>query len=112
MEPDQVIAYPWIPGRWNDLTVVVPQNMSIDLDDYMRNWYTQRWLETGADKVPVTDAMTYFFPYHCGWGYWWWWWQGGDCIDIGVGEGESIDVEQITPVRVIMSEWPPPVVVP
>jgi hypothetical protein len=35
------------------------------------------------------------------------WWNSSDCIDIGVGEGESLDVEQITPVRVFMPQWPP-----
>lgn len=103
----QAIKYPWIPGRWHDLTVVVPQNVTKDLDAYIRDWHTQAWLATGADPTLVTDAMPFFFPYWCGWGYWWWWWNGGDCIDIGVGEGESIDVEQITPVRVIMNQWPP-----
>jgi hypothetical protein len=104
----QFILYPWIPGRWHDLTVVVPQNVTKDLDAYIRDWHAQLWLESGVDAAIVNDAMPYFFPYWCGWGYWWWWWNGGDCIDIGVGEGESIDVEQITPVRVIMSQWPPP----
>jgi hypothetical protein len=105
-QPEQ-LPYPWIPGRWYDLTVVVPQNMSIDLDEYMREWHSARWLEA-EPGVDVDLAMPYFFPYWCGWGHWWWWWNGGDCIDIGVGEGESIDVEQITPVRVIMGDWWPP----
>jgi hypothetical protein len=104
------VVYPWIPGRWYDLTVVMPQNVSKDLDDYMYQWHTQRWIAAGANSDIVSlpsGYMQYFFPYSCGWGYWWWWWHGGDCIDIGVGEGESIDVEQVTPVRVFMSQWPP-----
>jgi hypothetical protein len=104
----QYARYPWIPGRWHDLTVVVPQNVTKDLDAYIRDWHAQSWIAAGVDAAIVTDAMPYFFPYWCGWGYWWWWWNGGDCIDIGVGEGESIDVEPITPVRVIMNQWPPP----
>lgn len=101
------IRYPWIPGRWHDLTVVMPQNITVDLDDYMRQWHTQRWIDAGENADTVKAAMVYYFPWWCGWGYWWWWWQGNDCIDIGVGEGESIDVEQITPVRVFVNQWPP-----
>ena len=102
-----VFVYPWIPGRWHDLTVVVPQNVSKDLDDYIRQWHTQRWIDSGVPAVTVRNAMVYYFPWWCGWGYWWWWWNGGDCIDIGVGEGESLDVEQIVPMRVFMPTWPP-----
>jgi hypothetical protein len=106
-ESSQVVIYPWIPGRWYDLTVVMPQNVSKDLDDYIYQWHTQRWVDAGINTDVVSGHMQYFFPYWCGWGYWWWWWHGGDCIDIGVGAGESIDVEQVTPVRVFMSQWPP-----
>jgi hypothetical protein len=51
--------------------------------------------------------MAYWFPYWCGWGYWWSGWHGSDCIDIAVGDGESLDVNQITPVRVFYPQWPP-----
>jgi hypothetical protein len=51
--------------------------------------------------------LVYYFPYWCGWGYWWWWWNGGSCTDIGVGEGESLDVEQVVATRVFMPVWPP-----
>jgi hypothetical protein len=107
-QPSQVNIYPWYPGRWYDLTVVMPQNVSKDLNWYLNEWHTQRWIDAGTASDTVRASMKYFFPYWCGWGYWYWWWHGNDCIDIGVGEGESIDVEQITPVRVIMSQWPPP----
>jgi hypothetical protein len=99
--------YPWIPGRWYDLALVVPQNRSIDLDDLFHNWQGQRWVDAGANAAAVQSAMVYHFPYWCGWGRWWWWWNAGDCVDIGVGEGESLDVEQITPVRVFFAQWPP-----
>jgi hypothetical protein len=105
-QPDQVL-YPWFPGHWYDLTVVMPQNISTDINTYFLEWHTQRWIDAGADVAVVQAAMVYYFPYWCGWGHWWYWWNGGDCIDIGVGEGESIDVEQITPVRAFMAQWPP-----
>ena len=105
------LAYPWIAGHWYDLTVVMPQNVSKDLDDYLRKWNTQRWIDANTPSITNTtaiqSAMAYYFPYWCGWGYWWWWWNGGDCTDIGVGEGESLDVEQVVPTRVFMSVWPP-----
>ncbi len=100
-------AYPWFPGRWYDLTVVMPQNVSKDLDGYIRQWHAQRWLDAGVPQATIDAAMVYYFPWWCGWGYWWWWWWGEDCIDIGVGEGESIDVEQVVPTRVFMPVWPP-----
>ena len=103
------IRYPWVPGHWYDLTVVVPQNVSKDIDDYIRQWHTQRWIDAnpGVPAATLRSAMVYYFPWWCGWGYWWWWWNGGDCIDIGVGEGESLDVEQIVPMRVFVPTWPP-----
>ncbi len=101
------IVYPWWPGRWYDLTVVVPQNVSIDLDGYIRQWHTDLWIAAKVPTATVQAAMVYYFPWWCGWGYWWWWWWGDDCIDIAVGEGESIDVEQIVPTRVFMPVWPP-----
>ena len=103
------IVYPWIPGRWYDLTVVMPQNVNKDLDKYIRDWNTQRWIDANptAPDATIRAAMTYYFPYWCGWGYWWWWWNGGSCIDIGVGEGESLDVEQVVGTRVFMPVWPP-----
>lgn len=104
--PSQVL-YPWIPGRWYDLPVVMPQNISTDIDDYFHKWQIQRWIDAGEDPVTVNAAMLYYFPYWCGWGHWWPWWNSGDCTDIGVGEGESLDVETINPTRVFMSQWPP-----
>ncbi|GAB4582163.1 MAG: hypothetical protein Fur0022_49210 [Anaerolineales bacterium] len=102
-----IVLYPWYPGRWYDLAVVMPQNYSVDLNQYMVNWQSQRWIDAGGDPLIIQQAMIYYFPWSCGWGYWWWWWGGEDCIDIAVGEGESLDVEQITPVRVFMAQWPP-----
>jgi hypothetical protein len=99
-------GYPWISGRWHDLTVVVPQNYDVDLDAYMREWQTRRWIAAGVAENTVRAAMVYYFPYWCGWGYWWWWWNAGGCTDISVGSAESLDVEQITPVRVFLP-WPP-----
>jgi hypothetical protein len=102
------VLYPWWPGRWYDLPVVHPQNVSTDIDKYFREWHRQWWLNTpGADPAVVNTAMVYWFPYWCGWGYWWWWWNAGDCTDIAVGEGESLDVEQVTPTRVFVNVWPP-----
>lgn len=105
-QPEQFL-YPWVPGIWYDLPVVMPQNMSVDIDGYFRDWHAERWLNTGIDPAIVSDSMRFFMPYWCGWGYWWWWWNGGDCVDIAVGEGESIDVEQVSPVRVFYDVWPP-----
>jgi hypothetical protein len=99
-------GYPWLPGHWYDLAMVVPQNKDIDLDKLMRDWQSQRWIDAGTPAADVSSAMAYYFPYWCGWGYWWWW-NTTDCIDIGVGDGESLDVEQVTPVRVLMPNWPP-----
>jgi hypothetical protein len=106
--PTQVaVFYPWIPGRWYDLAVVVPQNRNVDLDHYIREWQIQRWVEAGTAANTARAAInSYFFPWWCGWGYWHWQWNGG-CTDIGVGAGESIDVEQVTPTRVFMNVWPP-----
>lgn len=102
------ILYPWWPGRWYDLPVVQPQNVSTDIDKYFRQWHTQRWLDVpGADPAVVNTAMVDWFPYWCGWNYWWWWGNSNDCTDIAVGEGESLDVEQVTPTRVFMVQWPP-----
>jgi hypothetical protein len=101
------VRYPWIAGRWYDLPVVMPQNISTDIDDYFRRWHGQRWIDAGETAGNVRNAMVYWFPYWCGWGYGWWWWHNQDCVDIGVGEGESLDVEQITPVRVFYPVWPP-----
>ncbi len=101
------VVYPWFPGRWYDLPVVMSQNFSTDLDDYIRKWHSQRWLDAGGNATAVSSAMAYYFPYWCGWGYWWWWWNSGNCTAIGIGEGESINVNQIVPSRVFMT-WPPP----
>lgn len=105
-QPSQVL-YPWVPGRWYDLPVVMPQNVSIDMYDHFNRWQSQRWIDAGEDPAAVSAAMQYYFPYWCGWGYWWPWWNNGDCTDIGVGEGESLDVEVINPSRVFMNQWPP-----
>lgn len=101
------VPYPWVPGRWTDLALVTPQNLDVDIHDYFARWQTQRWIRAGETEANARAAMVWWFPYWCGWGYWNWWWNGGDCIDIGVGEGESLDVEAITPVRVFMPQWPP-----
>ena len=101
------VKYPWVPGRWYDLALVTPQNLDVDIHDYFLRWQTQRWVAAGETAANAQAAMVHWFPYWCGWGYWNWWWNGGDCIDIGVGEGESLDVEAITPVRVFMPQWPP-----
>jgi hypothetical protein len=101
------IRYPWWPGRWYDLPVVHPQNVSTDLDKYFRTWHAQQWIAAGAPAPTVNAAMVYWFPYWCGWNYWWWWGNSGDCTDIAVGEGESLDVEQVTPTRVYVNVWPP-----
>lgn len=100
------VRYPWIAGRWYDIALVTPQNYDVDIHDHFRTWESQRWIASGADKAAVQQAMVYWFPYWCGWGYWWWW-NAGDCIDIGVGEGESLDVEQVIPTRVFVGKWPP-----
>ena len=101
------VRYPWLPGRWYDLAVVTPQNFSVDIDDYFLKWQRQRWIDAGEAANTVDTALPYYFPYWCGWGHWAWWWNQGDCTDIGVGEGESLDVEQVSPSRVLMSVWPP-----
>lgn len=101
------VLYPWHPGRWYDLALVTPQNLDVDIQHYFLNWQTQRWISAGETAANAQAALVYYFPYWCGWGYWWWWWNSSDCIDIGVGEGESLDVEQIAPVRVFMPQWPP-----
>ncbi len=103
------VKYPWIPGHWYDLPVIMPQNVHTDLHQYFTVWHTQRWATaaTNVDVAAVRANMLYWYPYWCGWGYWWWSWRGTDCIDIGVGEGESLDVESVTPVRVFMPQWPP-----
>jgi hypothetical protein len=101
------VIYPWWPGRWYDLPVVQPQNVSTDIDKYFRQWHTQRWIDAGAPASTVSAAMVYWFPYWCGWNYWWWWGNSNDCTDIGVGEGESLDVEPVAPTRVFMNVWPP-----
>ncbi|MFN8596624.1 MAG: hypothetical protein U0559_10645 [Anaerolineae bacterium] len=53
------MLYPWLPGRWYDLPVVQPQNVSTDIDKYFRQWHTQRWLDVpGANQTAVNTAMT------------------------------------------------------
>jgi hypothetical protein len=104
--PPIPVPYPWVPGRWHDLAVVLPQQHNIDLDNYIRSWYASRWTDNDADPQLVAQVMLDFFPWWCGTPYWWGW-GPSDCIDIGVGEGESLDVLQITPTRVFMPAWPP-----
>lgn len=101
------VRYPWIPGRWYDLPVIMAQNIHTDMHHYFTEWHVQRWVAAQADPAAVRAVMAFWYPHWCGWGYWWWSWRGSDCIDIGVGEGESLDVEQITPVRVFYPQWPP-----
>jgi hypothetical protein len=101
------VRYPWFPGHWYDLPVLLPQNIHTDMHHYFNEWHTQRWVAAQADEAVVRQVMAFWYPYWCGWGYWWWSWHGSDCIDIGVGEGESLDVEAITPVRVFYPQWPP-----
>jgi hypothetical protein len=85
----------------------MPQNISTDMDAHFRTWQTTRWTDAGANASQVSQAMVYYIPYWCGWGQWYWWWNQGGCTDIGVGEGESLDVEQVIPTRVFMLKWPP-----
>ncbi len=101
------IFYPWIPGRWYDLTVVVPQNVSVDLDDYIQKWHAQRWVDSGAPQAAVQSAMPYFFPWWCGVQSWQGWGGMQDCVDIAVGNSDSVDVIQVTPSRIFMPTWPP-----
>jgi hypothetical protein len=103
---DPGIVYPWVPGRFYNLNAVFPNSTNVDMDDYIRTWLRQRWLDAGRDAGSVSAAMVYFYPWWCGNGFWNWW-NGGDCIDIGVGEGESLDVEQLTPQRVFCAVFPP-----
>jgi hypothetical protein len=108
------IRYPWIPGHWYNLPLLMPQNVNIDLHHHIVRWHAERWQlaarEAGVnvDAAAISANLVYWYPHWCGWGYWWWGWRGTDCMDIGVGEGESLDVEQVTPVRVFMPQWPPP----
>ena len=104
-----VPAYPWIYGRWSNLNVVVPNSYNLDLDKHIRDWLTKSWHPAwdGVAATAYTCNMAYFFPFSCSWGYWYWWWGGDDCIDIGVGEGESLDAEQVTPQRVFCTVFPP-----
>lgn len=99
--------YPWTPGKFSNLNLAVPNNTSLAMSDVLRDWLTQRWLETPNTVAgSATAAMSFFFPWWCGNQYWNSF-SPTDCIDIGVGEGESLDVEQVVPQRVIFSSWPP-----
>jgi len=98
--------YPWIPGRWYDTAIVLPQNTNIDMNALIVDWQAQRWIDLGVPSSDVYSTMKYFLPWWCGYGYWYPW-QGPSCIDIGVGGGESLDVEQIIPSRVFLTPWPP-----
>ncbi|MFZ1755480.1 MAG: hypothetical protein WBO46_05410 [Caldilineaceae bacterium] len=101
------VAYPWYPGHWYDLAMVTPQNLDVDLKANFLQWQSQRWIAAGESQAVVSAAMVYYFPWWCGWGYWYWWGNSNDCTDIGVGAGESLDVESIAPQRVFMNKWPP-----
>lgn len=105
--PPFVNRYPWLPGIWYDLPVVMPQNTSSDMNHFFNQWAAQRWIAAGVDANTVNQAMVYYFPYWCGWGQWYWWWHGGDCTDIAVGNAQSLDVEQVNPSRVFYNQWPP-----
>jgi hypothetical protein len=99
-----VVDYPWIPGRWYDMPVVIPQNTSMDFDLMFRDWHAYLWAahqDFVYDPVYYNQFLVYYFPYWSGWTGWWWNYNGIDSIDIGVGEGESIDVEQIMPLRLV-----------
>ncbi|MBN1147335.1 MAG: hypothetical protein JXA78_08765 [Anaerolineales bacterium] len=100
---------PWYPGAWHNLPVIMNQNVTTDIDKFFYDWHASYWAGRWPEIPPVdiSYAMPYFSPYWCGWGYNTWWWNGSDCIDIAVGAGESLDVEQITPLRVLMDVWPP-----
>ncbi len=102
-----VIAYPWIYGKFYNLNVVLPNNIDLDMDKYIRDWHQDAWVRAGAALATVQCNIGYYFPYWCGWGYWYWWWNGGDCENIGVGEGESLQAEQVTPQRVFCNQFPP-----
>jgi len=98
--------YPWIPGRWYDLPVVFPTNMTTDLDYLFNYWHAQMWSDyIGNTYTPeeLMPKLDYFFPYWSGWSGWWWDYNGTDSIDVGFGQGESIDVEQIMPSRLVRS---------
>ena len=87
------------------MPIIFQQNVSIEFLGYFTDWHTQWWQST-VPTIDITPYMYNFVPYWCGYGHWWWGYNGTDCIDIGVGEGESLDVEQITPLRMILP-WPP-----
>jgi hypothetical protein len=101
------VRYPWVPGRWYDLALVTPQNLDVDIQQHFSNHVANSWVAAGGVATNVQSAMSYWFPYWCGWGYWYWWWNAGDCVDIAVGEAESLDVESVSPVRVFQPLWPP-----
>lgn len=103
------VRYPWIPGHWYNLPLIMPENVNIDMHHQLVKWHGERWLSTGTnvDAAAVNANLVYWYPYWCGWGYWWWGWHGSDCIDVGLADGESLDVEAVMPVRVFMPQWPP-----
>jgi hypothetical protein len=79
----------------------------VDLDTFLPQWQMQRWIDVGLSSPSVGSAMVYFFPWWCGTAYWWGWGGSGDCIDVGVGEAQSVDVVPIEPVGVTLATWPP-----
>jgi hypothetical protein len=102
--PQGAPIYPWIPGRWFDMPVVIPQNTTLDFDYMFKYWHAYLWADHINFSYGPNDLypyLDYFFPYYAGWSGWWWNYNGTDSIDIGVGEGESIDVEQIMPLRLV-----------
>jgi hypothetical protein len=105
--PAYAYPVPWLPGRWYDLPVVTPQNVDLDIDQFFRQFHAQMWVDAGAPLSDVNLAMPYYFPYWCGWGFWSGWRNNQSCVSVAVGDGESLDMEAVTPVRVIYSVWPP-----
>ena len=102
--PSGAPEYPWIPGRWYDMPVVIPQNTTMDFDVMFQDWHAYLWAahhDFVYQPVDLVPHLHYYFPYWSGWTGWWWNYNGMDSIDIGVGEGESIDVEQIMPLRLV-----------
>lgn len=89
----------WTPGHWQNLTIVTPQNVNIDMDDYLRNY----WIYQGMSPI----YMSYFYPWWNGTYYWYGDSGGSDSNNIAVGESESIDVEHVEAKDIELTAWPP-----